>query len=319
MEAVIAAAQLCQQVRATIPAAIEKQDRTPVTLADYGSQALICRALATAFPADPIVAEEDARALREPKMADTLAQVTHHVQAIVPAATPAEVCDWIDRGNGEVSNRYWTLDPIDGTKGFLRGDQYALALALIENGEVKVGILGCPALYENIAEPSGEMGVLFVAVRGEGTKMIPLSGQNPRSIRVASPDDRENLRFVESVESSHSDHSQQDAIAKRVGITTPSLRMDSQAKYGAVASGQAALYLRLPSPKTPDYRENIWDHAAGAIVVEEAGGRVSDMYGQPLDFSAGAKLMNNKGIIVSNGTIHDRVLAALREQLAPTS
>lgn len=319
MEAVIAAAQLCQQVRATIPAAIEKQDRTPVTLADYGSQALICRALATAFPADPIVAEEDATALREPKMADTLAQVTHHVQAIVPAATPAAVSDWIDRGNGEVSNRYWTLDPIDGTKGFLRGDQYAIALALIENGEVKVGILGCPALYENIAEQSGEMGMLFVAVRGEGTKMIPLSGQNSRAIHVASREDRENLRFVESVESSHSDHSQQDAIAKRVGIATPSLRMDSQAKYGAVASGQAALYLRLPSPKTPDYRENIWDHAAGAIVVEEAGGRVSDMYGQPLDFSAGAKLMNNKGIIVSNGTIHEEVLAALREQLAPTS
>ncbi|NJO20524.1 MAG: 3'(2'),5'-bisphosphate nucleotidase, partial [Spirulinaceae cyanobacterium RM2_2_10] len=78
-------------------------------------------------------------------------------------------------------------------------------------------------------------------------------------------------------------------------------------------SGQAALYLRLPSPKTPDYREKIWDHAAGALVVEEAGGRVTDMHGQPLDFSLGAKLVNNQGIVASNGVIHEQVLAALRE------
>ncbi|NES00990.1 MAG: 3'(2'),5'-bisphosphate nucleotidase, partial [Symploca sp. SIO1B1] len=97
------------------------------------------------------------------------------------------------------------------------------------------------------------------------------------------------------------------------GITTDSLRMDSQAKYGAVASGQAALYLRLPSPKTPNYREKIWDHAAGTIIVEEAGGRVTDMYGQPLNFSLGAKLVDNQGVIVSNGAIHETVLAALRE------
>jgi 3'(2'), 5'-bisphosphate nucleotidase len=88
--------------------------------------------------------------------------------------------------------------------------------------------------------------------------------------------------------------------------------MDSQAKYGAVASGQAALYLRLPSPKSPDYRENIWDHAAGAIVVEEAGGRVTDMYGKPLDFASKPKMMENQGVIVSNGIIHDTVLAALK-------
>ncbi|NER50493.1 MAG: 3'(2'),5'-bisphosphate nucleotidase, partial [Symploca sp. SIO1A3] len=80
-----------------------------------------------------------------------------------------------------------------------------------------------------------------------------------------------------------------------------------------VASGQAALYLRLPSPKTPNYREKIWDHAAGTIIVEEAGGRVTDMYGQPLNFSLGAKLVDNQGVIVSNGAIHETVLAALRE------
>ena len=87
--------------------------------------------------------------------------------------------------------------------------------------------------------------------------------------------------------------------------------MDSQAKYGAVARGDAALYLRLPSPKSPDYREKIWDHAAGTIIVEEAGGKVTDMFGKPLDFTSGRKMENNRGIVASCGLIHERIIQAL--------
>ena len=307
IDAAIAAAKLCQQVRQAIPAAMEKTDKSPVTVADYGSQALICKAIGDIFPNDPIVAEEDAADLSTPEMAPQLAKVTDYVKELVPEATPDDVKSWIDRGNGEVAPRYWTLDPIDGTKGFLRQDQYAVALALVESGQVKVGVLACPAMpLEN-----GESGVLYVAVRGEGAYMAPLAGGDLQPIRVADTEDAANLRFVESVESGHGDQSRQSAVAQAVGITAESLRMDSQAKYGAVASGQAVLYLRLPSPKSPNYREKIWDHAAGTIVVEEAGGRITDMYGKPLDFSIGAKFVNNQGVVVSNGAIHDKVLEAL--------
>ncbi len=313
IEAALKAAKLCEKVRQErVPEAIEKSDKSPVTVADFGSQALICQALATAFPDDLVVGEEDSAALREASKAAQLEQVTSYVQAVVGDATSEEVLSWIDRGNGQTSSRYWTLDPIDGTKGFLRQDQYAVALALVEEGEVKVGVLACPALPVDLNQPESERGVLFVAVRGQGATMVPISGGEPRPIKVIEQGEA-NLRFVESVESGHGDHSRQEAVAKAVGITADSLRMDSQAKYGAVASGQAALYLRLPSPKTPDYREKIWDHAAGTIVVEEAGGRVTDMYGQPLNFSLGAKLVDNQGVIVSNGTIHETVLAALKE------
>ena len=216
--------------------------------------------------------------------------------------------NWIDRGNGQVGARFWTLDPIDGTKGFLRRDQYAIALALIENGQVQVGAIGCPALSMD----GGEPGVMFFAVRGEGAFVMPLTGGEPTKVQVVPANDTANLRFVESVESGHGDQEGQKAVAEAIGITAPSRRLDSMAKYGIVASGQAALYLRLPSPKSPDYRENIWDHAAGAVVVEEAGGRVSDIHGQPLNFAASAKMVNNRGIIVSNGVIHDQVLAALQ-------
>jgi 3'(2'), 5'-bisphosphate nucleotidase len=306
IEAAIAAAKLCEQVRQSIaPDAIEKQDKSPVTVADYGSQALICRALASAFPNDPVVGEEDAADLRTPELDGPRRQVTDYVKALAPEATPESVMDWIDHGNGQASQRFWTLDPIDGTKGFLRQDQYAVALALIEDGEIKVGVLACPALSFDGQAP----GLLFVAVRGQGTEMMPLSGGTPQPIKVVT--DSQSLRFVESVESGHGDQTQQAAIAQAAGITQPSLRMDSQAKYAAVAAGQASLYLRLPSPKSPNYREKIWDHAAGVIVVQEAGGTVSDMTGKPLDFTKGAKLEDNRGVIVSNGTIHPAVIAAL--------
>ena len=122
LQAVLAAAQLCNQVRQEIvPEAMEKDDRSPVTVADFGSQAVICRAIRAAFPDDPIVGEEDSADLRAPEQADRLQQVTHYVQGVVPAATPEQVVSWIDAGNGSVADRYWTLDPIDGTKGFLRG------------------------------------------------------------------------------------------------------------------------------------------------------------------------------------------------------
>lgn len=88
--------------------------------------------------------------------------------------------------------------------------------------------------------------------------------------------------------------------------------MDSQAKYAVLAAGAGELYLRLLSPSKPDYRERIWDQAAGSILVEEAGGRVTDLHGLPLDFSQGRKLSRNHGILASNGLLHQVTLDGLR-------
>jgi 3'(2'), 5'-bisphosphate nucleotidase len=314
LKAVTAAARLCEQVRQEqCSSAIVKPDSSPVTVADFGAQAVICQTLMEAFPADSVIGEEDSTLLRT--RTEQLAQVTKYVQAQISSATPEAVTDWIDRGNGNAASRYWTLDPIDGTKGYVRGDQYAVALALVESGELKLGVLGCPGLPIDAAQPDGERGVLFVAVRGQGTTMIPLAGGAPRPVHVKHSNDVGSLRLVQSVESSHGNPDLQAAVAQAVGLTAPSLRIDSQVKYGVVARGQAALYIRFPSPKTPEKIENTWDHAAGAIVVEEAGGRVSDMYGKPLDFSFGTKLVNNQGIVASNGGIHEAVLAAVAQKV----
>ncbi len=307
VEAVREAARLCVDVRKSLVGAMEKEDRSPVTVADFGSQALVCRRLKAVFPEDPIVAEEDASVLRGAEQTAMRKTVCDFVRAYVQADEDA-VCDWIDAGNGDVAARFWTLDPIDGTKGFLRGDQYAVALALVDCGEVKVAALACPALPVDMDEADGDCGVLFVAVRGESTQMMPLAGGDVADVRIDDP----AWRFAESVESSHGDQDAHKAVARAVGIESPSLRMDSQVKYGAVARGDAALYLRLPSPEYPDYRENIWDHAAGTLIVEEAGGEVSDMFGRPLDFVSAAQMEDNRGVVVSAREIHAQVIDALR-------
>jgi 3'(2'), 5'-bisphosphate nucleotidase len=291
--------------------ALAKNDQSPVTVADFGAQALVCRCLQAAFPADSIVGEEDSGDLQKPENAVRLTQVTDYVRRFVPEATPAQVCRWIDAGKGVTAARFWTLDPIDGTKGFLRNDQYAIALALIEQGQVQVSVLACPALPLNLAEPDGPVGVIFAAVRGQGAMMAPLGHHAFTPIHVTPATDTPRLRFVQSVEAAHGDQARQEALAQAVGITQPALRMDSQAKYGLLARGDAALYLRLPSPQNPNYRENIWDHAAGSLIVEEAGGRVTDMFGQSLDLASDVKMWRQRGVVVSNGSLHETVLAAL--------
>jgi 3'(2'), 5'-bisphosphate nucleotidase len=66
----------------------------------------------------------------------------------------------------------WTLDPIDGTKGFLRGEQYAVCLALIVDAKVQLGVMGCPNLPVDASKPDGPRGCLFVAVRGQGAHQV---------------------------------------------------------------------------------------------------------------------------------------------------
>ena len=308
IDAVIKAMRLCEQVQAEMVStdAIQKTDRSPVTVADFGSQALICKAIGDAFPDEPIVAEESAQALKE--NASLLERVTGYVNQFCEDTVSAEtVCEWIDRGSGEVGPNFWTLDPIDGTKGFLRSDQYAVALAYIVDGTVQLGILGCPNLPHQLNSSEAERGCLFVATRGEGTQLYTKTGDFIEQVRVSTS----VHRFAESVESTHGDSDAHSNIANALGITESPVRMDSQAKYGIVSRGEASLYIRLPNPTFPDYRECIWDHAAGLIVVEEAGGTVTDANGTPLNFLTGKRMHENRGIVATNGKLHQHVLKAL--------
>ncbi|MGB7574451.1 MAG: 3'(2'),5'-bisphosphate nucleotidase [Thermodesulfobacteriota bacterium] len=313
IQAAIKASAFCQRIRMDLVGGepILKSDRSPVSIADYGSQAIICKLIRERFPNDTIVAEEDSKELRRPDHSKILDQVTTYVNAFVPTSSSKEVCSWIDFSSDAITDRFWALDPIDGTKGFLRGDQYAIALALIENDVVTLGILACPNLYVDIDHPFGEKGCLFVALKGKGSIQMDSHGGSRRAISVSKVKNPSEATITESVEADHADHLTHRRLAERLNISRPSVRMDSQAKYGILARGEVTLYLRVPSPAEPGYKENIWDHAAGSIIAEEAGGKVTDVLGRPLDFSSGIKMIKNDGILVSNGILHDMVLKAL--------
>ncbi|HOW69778.1 MAG TPA: 3'(2'),5'-bisphosphate nucleotidase [Phycisphaerae bacterium] len=325
MRAVRKACELCQSVRDTLVSAeaLAKKDKSPVTVADFGAQAIIIDELTRAYPEVLVVGEEDASALCNPTNAAIKDRVVEQVRRVDSSLDEPRILQAIDRGahDGGSRGRFWTLDPIDGTKGFLRGEQYAIALALIEEGQVTLGVLGCPNLpwVEGGRGPTtGEgqacgRGCLFVASRDRGAFLYPLQGGGGTQVRVTEVTDPARASFCESVESGHSSHGDAARIAALLGVTAPPFRIDSQCKYAAVARGDASIYLRLPTSE--DYREKIWDHAAGWMVVKEAGGEVSDVRGRPLDFAAGRTLSRNQGVVATNGRLHDQVIAVVRETL----
>ncbi|KXH44986.1 3',5'-bisphosphate nucleotidase [Colletotrichum simmondsii] len=322
---------------------VDKNDKSPVTIGDFGAQALIIAALRHHFPDDEIVAEEEAAQLRsEPQLRDQiwdLVKTTQLDDAAAEAslgggiASAESMMDIIDQGNskGGAAGRIWAIDPIDGTKGFLRGGQYAVCLALMVDGDVKVGVLGCPNLPvddkaplaadigSNANDDTG-YGVIFSAVLGQGATSRPLrtgaiASGSPISMKPVT--DLSAATFCESVEAGHSAHDDQAQIAAKLGITKPSVRMDSQSKYGSIARGAGDIYLRLPVKAT--YQEKIWDHAAGDLIVREAGGQVTDIQGKRLDFAVGRTLANNKGVIAAPAAVHGEVLKVVQEVLSSKS
>jgi len=318
VHAVRSACRVVQQVREQmVTPALTKDDRSPVTVGDYAAQALVAYLLGETFPDGLLVAEEDARALREDEAWKTLDRVCHFLAEDIPGLAPQAAGDLIDRGAAEPGAQFWTLDPIDGTKGYLRGGHYAVCLALVCDGEVTLGVMGCPAMG-----PAGQTegsGAVYLAERGSGAWSGPLDVAQSAAetawqrIHVSQQSERRQARVLRSFESGHTDADKIDALAELWHIEAPPVRMDSQAKFAVLAGGKGDLLLRLISPSRPDYVEKIWDQAAGSIVVQEAGGRVTDLDGKPLDFTRGRTLAANRGVLASNGHLHDAALAALAE------
>ena len=204
----------------------------------------MCRSLADALGDVAVVGEEHPDDLADrPGLTSGIADLAA-VGLGVDSFSSADVIDAVGLGTAqaEPGATYWTLDPIDGTKGFLRNAHYAIALALIEDGEVVLGVLGCP----NMTNDDGSTGVVLVGADGAASQMSSQmsSGDSApdaatRSVRVDDPPKLADARFCESVESGHSDQDQSARIAQLLGIDNESFRIDSQCKYAAVARGDA--------------------------------------------------------------------------------
>ncbi len=314
-EAVLDAVTVCRRAARRLDSLgrLAKGDDSPVTVADFASQAVIVHRLRGL---GPILGEEQATILRDPGHAALRGAVVEAVRPVWPDASTRAVLDAIDGAGAEpTDDGYWTVDPIDGTRGFVRGGQYAVCLAWIVGGQPQLALLGCPNLPQSI-DPSSDSpvveidpgGTLMVAEAGQPLRWGPATRPLPPLHTVEPPSTTRPGPVVvtHSVESRHSRLDDMarllEALPDRVVIRPA----DSQAKYGMVARGQAHAYLRIPADR--QRHELIWDHAPGWLVATTAGMRVTDLRGDALDFRPGARLVNNYGVVCAHPALHGSLL-----------
>ncbi|HMN95117.1 MAG TPA: inositol monophosphatase family protein [Phycisphaerales bacterium] len=314
--AVAAAMGVARRVRARFDPghAIAKADTSPVTVADFAIQAIVAIALEEAAGAPPLlVGEESAAALRDPARADELAAVVAAVREVHPDAGAARILAAIDLGThaGAHADGFWTIDPVDGTKGFIRDAQYAIALGRIVHGEVVAAVLGCPNLGRppfRPDDPHPSEGALFVAERGAGCwqRRESAPGGSGRRVRRRPIDPADEAVMCDSVSQGARTTARRAHLLEAGRVRFRSIGLDSQSKYAMVARGDGDIYLRLPRPTLPV--ESIWDHAAGTLVALEAGAAVSDLDGKPLDFGRGRSLRSNRGVVACAAELHEAIL-----------
>lgn len=327
-----------------------KSDSSPVTIGDYAAQAVIINCIKSNFPEDEIVGEESSSDLSDEFLEEILSVIKHaqvdyeknwlNVEGVdkwaftnedYPLKNIKDLRKVINMGNCTAETgkrRYWCIDPIDGTKGFLRGEQFAICLALIDStGESIIGVNGCPNLVlsnysKTVKDIKGHenFGYIYKASKGQGThfKVASDGSMNGWERIYCQPHTLENIsecRSLEGVEKTHSAHGLQQQLKDELHVTE-TVRLDSNVKYCMLAHGLGDLYLRLPRDGKGN-NEKIWDHASGNVIVKEAGGYHTDaINNKTLRFNTG-RIVECLGIIASGGNsdVHARVVKAASKAL----
>ncbi|WP_462137104.1 inositol monophosphatase family protein [Candidatus Mycalebacterium sp.] len=304
-----AVARACAVCAAAQKAGFEKNkksDGTPVTTADYAAQFVLIEEIAKHFPADEIVAEESPPgtcAKNISALADSGTDgLLEDILKLIPGTGAGEFMETVGRGNADAkSERFWALDPIDGTAGFINLGQFAVAAALVENGRPVLGMLGCPGLgFIMFSAPDGVR-----KARIDGSRTEPVSAPERSAGKIV---------FCETARGTPEAYALTEKIMSGTGARTQSVKMDAQCKYALVAGGEADAYLRVPNPD--GRRENIWDHAAGAAIVECAGGRVCDFDGRKFCFSQGRTFERNRGVVAATDGVYGKVMEAIQKAVA---
>lgn len=228
-----------------------KSDGSPVTAADRAAHEILVAGLHALAPGIPVVSEEDPEAHGAAAHADT----------------------------------FWLVDPLDGTKEFIRGSgDFTVNIALIQGGEPHLGIVAAPAT-----------GTTYFASRTDGSAFVDLGGAEQRiGTRQADP-----AHVVVAASRDHAGPLIEAAEARndqRVSVR----RAGSSLKFCLVARGEADLYIR-------DGRTMWWDTAAAQCVLECAGGTVLSLTGAPLRYS-GPSLANPPFVALGDDTFAWRSL-----------
>jgi 3'(2'), 5'-bisphosphate nucleotidase len=326
------AAQLSQSIVADKDkGAIEKDDLSPVTVADFAVQALLTATIKHAFPEDRVVGEEDASDLRQNSalmervwgLLGRIAEDEDTPSLCKLPATREQMCDLIDEcgaSSPASTGRTWIFDPIDGTKTYLLGQLYAINMGLLQDGEQVAGIVGAPNLSidakaplknEDI-DPTGE-GCIFFAVKGHGAFIRPLRSDQPR--RLSTQDANQEVSFVTSATIVDSAlDGIHDIVASRLNAPYPGSDLVPWVLRWAVLAmglGNTTVWVY----KRRDRYAKAWDHAGAMLLFEEAGGKVTDVHGKKIDLTAGRKISANFGFVAAPKDIHGRVLETVHEVL----
>ena len=153
-------------------------------------------------------------------------------------------------------------------------------------------------------------GGIAIAVRGHGAWWSAAGEDTCHRLAVSTRRDVSIARVVQSFEGRHGDPERFARVLRSLGNVQSPLLMDSQAKQVTVAAGASDLLMRFPP--NAEFHDAVWDQAAGSLLIEEAGGRVTDLAGEPLDFTAGRRLLRNTGMVASNGLLHRAALEAVQ-------
>jgi 3'(2'), 5'-bisphosphate nucleotidase len=306
--------RFCDLLTGTQEGTSAKADATPVTAADMALQAVLADGLQAAYGAIPVVGEEST-AVFAPSESERgggsggvalRTRVEDLARLARPALSGRLLDEAIDRGCGDgMSREQWIIDPIDGTRGYLRGQQYCVCLALVRDGVPVFGVAGCPRL--------GERGWMIAAVRGGGAALWRLDdlGGTPRTPRAGEPD-RGTLVACESPGATDRARARLRRMGELVGGPMIVRPMESQCKFVLVATGEADLAIRLASYDPARNRDMVWDYAGAVVFAEESGARMTDCDGNPLRFGAGRLIDRNRGILCAPNWLHDRAVDACR-------
>ncbi|GAO13955.1 hypothetical protein UVI_02035090 [Ustilaginoidea virens] len=330
--AVLRAARLTKDALSSVHAR-SKPDASPVTAADLAAQALLTSILRAEFPHDRFVGEEGSAVLRgDPALRDRVHELYSAAAAAAPgcASSPDEMLRLIDlggQGTGGPRGRFWVMDPVDGTAGFLRGEQYAVALALVEDGAEAVAAIAYPNLRlvgGRVAESSVDsrgLGVMLSAARGHGASVTWLPcAEGPWETRPLArlpppPDAPPSKLHVVDCDRNRASHRRVVArVCDRLGADFPGTDVwSSHVRYASLILGGGDFWVRTPSG--PESWPCIWDHAGAQLIYTEVGGKATDLDNRAVDFGAGRHLSRNRGLVLARAELHEQVVAAVRQEV----
>ncbi|KAF3014796.1 hypothetical protein E8E14_011540 [Neopestalotiopsis sp. 37M] len=340
INAIQQAAKLSQSViSAEDKGVVEKDDLSPVTVADFAIQALLTSSIHHVFPSDKFVGEESAAELRENSV--LLDRVWSLLQQLKEPeagslcklpANPDEMCEMIDwcgngKPGGSESGRVWIFDPIDGTQTFVKGQAYAINVALLEGGKQLLSIVGCPTIpvgaeapiTNDTTDPTRHGSIVFAA-KGYGTYVRPLFAETAevqiRKIEphaeTAAPQDLRSVTCFNTLVSGVDDAHQ--VIVERLGVDFPGCDLLGWVpRWVTLALGAANMTVWVY--KRRDRYAKIWDHAGAMLLFEEVGGKITDVDGKNIDLTVGRKLVNNYGFVAAPKALHSSVLKTVHQVL----